>query len=171
MADPGIGSKQCTTSLCSSNQVFFSRFSFKWKWWNHTIVLTRLQLNKIPILFLSERSDFHMIVNQSVAVYALLMRMLTLLSVNGIFRLRFLKWSSNFRGFPLSSILMTMMMNTCVCVCACVTVRLGFFVCLYVYIISLCNFKLNCVFPHMHIYIYIYIYMLVVVCVSGHIQF
>ena len=45
---------------------------------------------------LSERSDFYMDDNLSIAVHAFLMSMLTLLSVDEILQLN---WSNDFRGF------------------------------------------------------------------------
>ena len=56
---------------------------------------------KNSCFILLERSDFHMVVSQSIIVHhALPMHMLTLLSIDGILLLRNVKWSTNFRGLP-----------------------------------------------------------------------
>ena len=47
---------------------------------------------------LSIKSDFYMINDQSIAVHAFPMRILTSLSVDEILLPRYVKWSSNFRG-------------------------------------------------------------------------
>ena len=49
---------------------------------------------------LSEIKTFHMIDNLSVAVRILNMCMLTSLSVDEIILLRYVTWSTNFRGLP-----------------------------------------------------------------------
>ena len=53
--------------------------------WNHENIL-------------SEISDFYMVIKSPVVVWALLMRMMTLLSVDEILLPKYMKWSSNFRG-------------------------------------------------------------------------
>ena len=68
VAVSSIWSKQCTTFLCSSHLDFSPIVSLESKRYNHTIVLTQLQLGRIPV-FLSTRSDFHM----STVVHALSM--------------------------------------------------------------------------------------------------
>ena len=50
---------------------------------------------------LSDRSDFHMIDNLSMAVNTFISRMLTSLSVDEILLLRYENWSINSRGLPL----------------------------------------------------------------------
>ena len=57
------------------------------KWCNHTIELTWLQLGRIYVL--SKRSDFQMVINLSIAVHALLIHVLTLLSVDEILLSRY----------------------------------------------------------------------------------
>ena len=49
-------------------------------------------------LILSGKSDFRMVEKLSIAVYSLPMRMLTSLSVDEIFLLRYVNWSTDFRG-------------------------------------------------------------------------
>ena len=44
-------SKQHVASLCSSHQAFSQNVSLDFKWCNHTVVLTWLQLGRIPNLF------------------------------------------------------------------------------------------------------------------------
>ena len=61
----------------------------------HTIELTQQQLGRI--LISSERSAFHVVINQSIAVHALLMQRLTSFSVDEILLPRYMNWSPNFR--------------------------------------------------------------------------
>ena len=65
---------------------------------SHTVVLTRLQLERISLFILSKRSDFHMVDNLSIVVYALPIHMLTSLSVDEILLPRYMNCSTNFRG-------------------------------------------------------------------------
>ena len=59
-----LWSNQHATSLCGLHLAFSPGISLESKWCNHTVILTWLQLERIPILFY-QRSDFHMVVNQS----------------------------------------------------------------------------------------------------------
>ena len=63
-----ICSKLYTAFLGSSHQVFFPSFLLESMWCSHTVLLTQLQFIRIPVLFY-QRSDFHMIYNQSIAVH------------------------------------------------------------------------------------------------------
>ena len=56
---------------------------------------------KKSYFILSEGSDFYMINNLLIAVYAFPMCMLTLLSADEIMLPKYVKWSTNFRGLPL----------------------------------------------------------------------
>ena len=94
-----ICSKQYAVSSCSSNLTFSPGISLKSKWCNHTIVLTQLQLRRILILFY-QRSNFHMVINLSIAICALLMYMFISFSVDEIWLSRYMNWSTNFRGLP-----------------------------------------------------------------------
>ena len=59
-----IYSKMPATFLCSSHVAFTIGVSLESKWCNHTVVMTRLYLARIPVLFYQkERSDFHTIEN------------------------------------------------------------------------------------------------------------
>ena len=66
-----------------------------------TVVMTQTTVEKKPSFVLSERSDFHMIDNLSIAVHAFVWCILTSLSVNEILLPRYVNWSTSFRGFPL----------------------------------------------------------------------
>ena len=88
----------------TSNLAFSPNVSFVFKWCSHIIMLTWLQLGGISISF-HPRSDFYMVVNQSMAVHALPMHMLILLSVDEILLPRYMNWSTNFRDFLLNDIL------------------------------------------------------------------
>ena len=79
---------------------FSPNVSSESKWCNHRVVLTRLQLGRIPFFILSEKSDFYVVDNLSIVVYALPMLILTLLSVDEILLPMYMNWSTNFRGLP-----------------------------------------------------------------------
>ena len=68
------------------DQAFFQSFSFKWC--SHKVVLTRLQLDRIPLL-LPTRSYFYMVDNQSIAVHALLTWLLRLPFVDEMVQRRY----------------------------------------------------------------------------------
>ena len=97
-----ICSKQSIIFLCSFHLAFSPRVSLKSKWCNHTVVLSWLQLGKSSRFILSERSDFHMVVNLLVAVHRLPICMLTSLSVDEILLPRCTNWFTNFRGLPIN---------------------------------------------------------------------
>ena len=63
-----------------------------------------MNLTSIPILF-HQRSDFDMVDNPSIAVFALLMCMLTSLSVDEILLQTYMNWFTNFRGMPFNEVL------------------------------------------------------------------
>ena len=52
---------------------------------------------------LSKRSDFHVVDNQSIAVHALPMSVLILLSVDEILLPRYMNLSTSFRGLPFNN--------------------------------------------------------------------
>ena len=72
------------------------------KWCNNMILLTCLELRKCSILF-NQRSDFHIVLNLSIAVSALPVCMLTLFSVDEILLPRHTNCSSNFRGLSFNN--------------------------------------------------------------------
>ena len=53
---------------------------------------------KNSCFILPEKSDFNMIDNLSIVVHTLLMHILTSLFVNEMLLLRYMNWSTNFRG-------------------------------------------------------------------------
>ena len=55
---------------------------------------------KKSCFILSERSDFYMVNNLSMAVYAFTWHMLTSFSVDEILLPKYVNWSTNFRGLP-----------------------------------------------------------------------
>ena len=93
-----ISSKQHTATLCSFYQPFSQRISGKSKQFNHAIVLTRLQLRKISVLFYFIRLLYGR--HRPIAIYALLLRMSTLLSLDEILLPRYMNWCTNFGGMP-----------------------------------------------------------------------
>ena len=87
-----ICSKQHSASLGNSYQAFSSSTLLKSRWCNHTIVLSQLQLGRIPDLFY-QRLDFHIVDNLLIAVDAFPVHVLTSLSVDEILLPRYMKWS------------------------------------------------------------------------------
>ena len=92
--------------ICSKGHAVFLYSSYlasslgallKFKGCNHAVVLTWIQLGRI--LVLSDRSDFQMAVNLSIAVHALPRYMLTSLPVYEILLPGYVNWSINFKGF------------------------------------------------------------------------
>ena len=83
-------------SLCSSYLAFSLCLLLKSNWCNHTVVLTLVCLWRNPILFY-QLSDFHMVVNLSIAVHALLIHLVTSFSVDEILLPRYMNRSTNFR--------------------------------------------------------------------------
>ena len=79
--------KQHVESLWSSHSFFFSSVSLKFRWGSHTVVLTRLQFERIPVLFY-QRLDLHIFDNLLMTVYCFPICMLTSFSVDEIFILR-----------------------------------------------------------------------------------
>ena len=73
-ADYKIYLRQHVASFCTYHQTYSPNFS----WCNYTVVLTQLQLERFPVLF---NLRDHIVVNLSIAVHALPMRMLTSLLV------------------------------------------------------------------------------------------
>ena len=80
--------------LSSFHLAFSPSIFLGFKWCNRTVVLTQLQL-RIPIIFY-QKSDYHMIDNQSTAVHAFPMCML--ISLSEIILPRYVNLSINFRG-------------------------------------------------------------------------
>ena len=72
----------CIVSISLFLQVFYLS-----KWYNHTVVLTQLQLGRNPVLFY-QWPDFLVVIDLTIAIYALPMCMLILLSVDEILLLR-----------------------------------------------------------------------------------
>ena len=87
-----ICSRQLVASLCSSLLVF-SCISLASKWYIYTTTA-----GKKSDFILSEKSDFHMIDNLSIAVHRFIICILTSFSVDKIL---LSTWSSNYRGLPL----------------------------------------------------------------------
>ena len=81
---------------------FFSpRTSLASLWCIHTILLTQIQLLKIPVLF-CRVDQISMIDNLSIGFHVFTRRrMLTSLSVDEMLPLGYVNWSPNFRGLPL----------------------------------------------------------------------
>ena len=75
--------KQHIAFLCSSASSFFFIFLVS-RWCIETVVLTQLQLERSYVLFYQEDQISIMTDNMSIAIYAIPMCMLTLLSVNEI---------------------------------------------------------------------------------------
>ena len=76
-----ICSEQHVTSLCTSHLAFSPGILLKFKWCDHTIVLSQLQFGKIPILF-HQRSEFHMVINLLIIVHVLPICILTLFLID-----------------------------------------------------------------------------------------
>ena len=100
-ASSRICSKQHATPLCSSHLAFSPGISFVVQLYNSSEMATT-QKNSHYIL--SEWSDLHIVVKLLRAVYALLIRMLTSLSVNEIL---YVNWSTNFNGLTFNEELVT----------------------------------------------------------------
>ena len=90
-----ICTKRHTVFLCSSHLAFSPKALLKSRWCSHTTVLTLLLLERISVLFY-QRLDFDMGNNLSITVHAL-----TSLSIDEILLLRYVKWSTDFRGLLL----------------------------------------------------------------------
>ena len=78
-------------------------------WCNHTVVLTWLMLERIPVLFY-QRSDMHMINDLSITVCTFPIYMLTLPSVDEILLLSYVNWSTHHHHHvvPLARISLTL---------------------------------------------------------------
>ena len=87
--------------LCSSHPVFSPCISLVSKWCIHTVVMTQPHLGRNLVLFYQWDQISIWSNNLSIVVNALARRMLTLLSVDEILLLRYVNWSTNFRGLPL----------------------------------------------------------------------
>ena len=89
--DSWICSKHGAVFSCGSLIAFFS---------SHTVLeLIQLQIGRILVLFY-ERSDSHMVDNQSISDHIFPMCLLTLLSVDEILQPGYVNWSSYFRDLP-----------------------------------------------------------------------
>ena len=98
-----ICSKYLVAFLCSSHQAFSQCVLFVPKWCIHTIVLTQPQFVRNPVSILSDRSDFHMIDNQSIIVLRFTRHILKSLSVNEILLPSYVNLSTNSRSLTLQS--------------------------------------------------------------------
>ena len=90
---PGLIQKQHEILLYSFHIAFSPSIFLNSKRCNHTRVLTRLQF-----FIFAERSEFHVVVNLSIAIHTLPMCIMTSLSVNEILLPRYMSWSSNLWG-------------------------------------------------------------------------
>ena len=99
-----ICSVQHIASLSIFHQLSSLSISFKSKWCSPTVVLIWLHLSVL--------SDFHMVNNQSIAVHAFPMHILTSLSVDEILVPRYINWSTYFRGLPFNMVWVPMVLCT-----------------------------------------------------------
>ena len=93
----GICSRQHAAFLSTSHPAFSLCVLLVLTWCIHMGFWTQLQRGRNPVLFY-QRSDFHLIINLSIAVRVFPMHMLTWLLVDEILLLRYMNWSTNFRG-------------------------------------------------------------------------
>ena len=77
----------CMLTLHSVDEILLPKFM---NWSNN------FSFEEFLFYFIRERSDFHMVINLSIAVHTLLLSMLTLLSVDEILLPKFMNWSNNF---------------------------------------------------------------------------
>ena len=92
-------SKQHTAPLCCSHLAFCTNVSLDQV--VHPYSSTDMATAWKNSHFISlDGLNLHIIDNLSIAVYALPMYILTLLSVDGILLPRYVNWSTNFRGLP-----------------------------------------------------------------------
>ena len=101
-----ICSKQRVVFLFIFHLVFSLFVSIAYWGCIHIVALTQSMLLYICTpnmlcFILSERSDLHIIDNLSIVVHAVAIRKLTLLSVDEIWLLRYVRWFTNFRGLSL----------------------------------------------------------------------
>ena len=94
-----IHSKEQTAFLYSSRQTFTFCVLLAPMWCIYIVVLIHLQLRRNSI---SDKSNFHMIENSSIAFYTFDRRMLSSLSFNELLLLLiYVKWSTNLRSLSL----------------------------------------------------------------------
>ena len=94
-----ICSKQHLVFLWCSH-LAFSPFLLESMWCILTIILTQLQFGRNPVLSY-QKSNFHIIDNLSIAVHTFAKYIIASLWVDEILPLRYVNWSSNFRGLLL----------------------------------------------------------------------
>ena len=83
---------------------FFLIFRSDSKWCNHRLVLTLLQLRRIPVLFY-QRSNFDMVINLSISHHSLPKCSPTSLSVDGMLPARYMNWFTNLIGLLFNKML------------------------------------------------------------------
>ena len=86
-----------TESLCCSHLAFFQT-----RRCIHTMVLSRQQFGRIPVLFYSKKFNLQIVNKSSMAVHNFSVCMVTSLSVDGTLLPRYMKLSINFRGVSLN---------------------------------------------------------------------
>ena len=96
-----IRSKQQRASLHNYHRAFSPSILFKSRWCIYIVVLTWVQFWRIRVL-IYPRSYFYIVDNLLIAVDALTIRMLSSLSLDKILLLKFINWSTNFRGLPIN---------------------------------------------------------------------
>ena len=100
-ADPRIFSLHHVAFLHNYHLDFSLCVSLVSMWCIHIVVWTVLLFGKQSRFILSDGSNFYMIDNLLIAVHAFARRILTPLSVYEMLLLRYVDWSSKFRGLPL----------------------------------------------------------------------
>ena len=70
---PGFVFKKPLAFLCSSHLTFSQSVSLEFRWWNHTVVLKRPQLEKSRFILI-EWSYFHTFTSLSIAVHVFFIR-------------------------------------------------------------------------------------------------
>ena len=93
-----VASRMSVPDCMQHSCVFFSRRDFLASMqWIH-IVLTHIQVGRNLVLFYRIDSHFHMIDNLSIESHAFTRRISTSLSLDEMLLLRYMNWSTNFRG-------------------------------------------------------------------------
>ena len=91
--------------------------------------MTWLQFRRISALFY-RKSDFHIVINLSIAIRAFFMHILTYLSVDEILLLRYMNWSTNFRSSPFSEEMAPSWLKHMNCVLVCFHIQTNISCCL-----------------------------------------
>ena len=96
---PRIYSKQHNIAFfCNSHLAFSSCILLESRWCIHTVVLTQPQLGRNQILSNQRKHISIWFIDLSIAVHTFASQILILLSVDEILLLRYVNWSTNFRG-------------------------------------------------------------------------